>query len=72
MRCWTGGKSSGWGSGLGMGFDFAQLGWTQLNGEFYILNPFGLSLSKPTFFKMKKVEPFDKLRANGGGRGGAR
>ena len=57
---------------MGMGFDFAQLGWTQLNGEFYILNPFGLSLSKPTFFKMKKVEPFDKLRANGGGRGGAR
>jgi hypothetical protein len=33
------------------------------------LNPFGLSLSKPSsFFESRRMEgrPFDKLRANGG------
>ena len=28
-------------------------------------DPFGLSLSKPSSSRLKEVEPFDRLRANG-------
>src|SRR3546814_8491719 len=34
--------------------------------------PFGLSLSKPFTSFERKVEPFDRLRANGGGDGALR